>query len=60
MTLASGSDPSARPINAIQFDIDPTGPLPDRFDEVAFRAGWNCYNGNRTPQVAVEAIKERG
>ncbi len=60
MTLCSASDPAGRPFNAIQFNIDPNGPLPDRFDQLAFRACWNHYNGRRTPQVVIEAAEQGG
>lgn len=54
MTLSAESDPSGKPVQAIQFNVDPDGPLPDRFGKMAFRAGWNVYNGRKTPQVTVE------
>lgn len=57
MTLCSESDRSGRSIAAIQFNIDPEAPLPGRFDKLAFRACWNCYNGRRTPQLMVEAVE---
>lgn len=58
MTLGPESNPACRPVNAIQFNIDPDAPLPNRFDKLAFKAGWNHYNGNRTPQVMVEAAAQ--
>lgn len=54
MTLCAESDPSGKPVQAIQFNVDPDGPLPGRFGKMAFRAGWNVYNGRKTPQVTVE------
>ncbi len=58
MTLCPALDPSGRAINAIQFNVDPAGALPDRFDKMAFRALWNVFNGRKTPQVVIEAVGE--
>jgi len=48
-----GSAPRSR-FNAIQFNIDPTAPIPERLDRIAFRLRWNHWNGKKTPQLIIE------
>jgi len=44
----------SRPVNAIQFNINPEQGLPNRFHQIAFRLGWNRWNGRRTAQITLE------
>jgi single-stranded-DNA-specific exonuclease len=53
MTLRQQSDAGSRSIQAIQFRVDPHERLPSRFDRLAFRLGWNRWNGRKTPQIIV-------
>jgi single-stranded-DNA-specific exonuclease len=54
MLLAQSGGNRQRTIGAIQFNIDPSGPLPNAFDRVAFRLQWNRWNGRKTAQLVVE------
>lgn len=55
MVLRPAAGPADRTIRAIQFNADPrTGAL-TRFERLAFKLRWNRWNGNRSPQLVVEA-----
>jgi single-stranded-DNA-specific exonuclease len=41
-------------INAIQFNINPSEPVPDMYDRVLFRLKWNYWNGKKSPQIIIE------
>ncbi|MBI9083021.1 MAG: single-stranded-DNA-specific exonuclease RecJ [Desulfobacterales bacterium] len=57
MTLRQKDQPAGRPVESIQFNADSTDtPIPRFFKQVAFRLGLNRWNGNRTPQMIVEAV----
>lgn len=45
---------SQRVFQAIQFNIDPSIPLPDCFDQIGYRLRWNRWNGGETPQIIIE------
>ena len=56
MVLRPAAGPADRTIRAIQFNADPrTGAL-TRFERLAFKLRWNRWNGNRSPQLVVEAV----
>ena len=40
--------------HAIQFNVDPNGPLTEHFAQMAFRLRWNRWNGKTTAQIVVE------
>ncbi len=46
--------PSAKRLNAIQFNVDPTQSLPRFFDRIAYRVRWNRWNGRQTIQIIIE------
>ena len=48
-----GADTRSR-FNAIHFNIDPAGPVPERLERIAFRVRWNHWNGKKTPQLIIE------
>ncbi|WP_207679712.1 single-stranded-DNA-specific exonuclease RecJ [Desulfonema magnum] len=47
---------STKAINAIHFNIDTDKGLRQHFDQMAFRLGWNRWNGRKTAQLIVEEI----
>ena len=56
MLLAPAGGGRHRPIPAIQFNVDPGSPLPDRFERVAFRLQWNRWNGRKSAQLVIEEV----
>ena len=57
MTLRDNGPDSSRQIQSIQFNADPANnPAPRSIEQIAFRLGVNRWNGNRTPQMIVEAL----
>ena len=52
--LNQADNPSPGPFPAIQFNIDPSRPLPEHVGKIAFRLRWNRWRGKRTPQLIVE------
>ncbi|MDM8552972.1 single-stranded-DNA-specific exonuclease RecJ, partial [Desulfobacterales bacterium HSG2] len=54
MTLKQVSGKTARPVNAIQFNIDTDAPLREHFHQIAFRLRWNRWNGRQTAQIIIE------
>ncbi len=46
--------PSGKRFNAIQFNVDPTQPLPGFFDRIAYRIRWNRWNGRQIMQIIIE------
>ncbi len=46
--------PSGKRFNAIQFNVDPTQPLPGFFDRIAYRIRWNRWNGREIIQIIIE------
>ncbi len=46
--------PSGKRFNAIQFNVDPTQPLPSLFDRIAYRIRWNRWNGRQILQIIIE------
>ncbi len=57
MVLRQTSSPRNVRLEAIQFNIDPEKPLPDKFERIAFELQWNLWNGNRKPQLAINAFE---
>jgi len=41
-------------INAIQFNINPSEPVPEMYDRILFRLKWNYWNGKKSPQIIIE------
>jgi single-stranded-DNA-specific exonuclease len=56
MVLRPAGGPSDPAFRAIQFHADPRFDQCARFERVAFKLRWNRWNGNRSPQLVVEAV----
>ncbi len=59
----AGCRPGCRPgygqdqaINAIQFNIDPSEPVPGVYKRILFRLKWNYWNGKKSPQMIIEDV----
>lgn len=50
------ADGRGKTINAIHFNVDTGKNLRDNFDQIAFRLGWNHWNGKKTAQIVIEDI----
>ncbi len=48
--------PAGRSFPAIQFNIDPARPLPDRLGQMAFHLQWNRWNGKKSAQLVIREI----
>ncbi len=42
-------------INAVKFNASAKYPLPRRFEKIAYRLGWNRWNGSKKAQIIIEA-----
>ena len=56
MTLEQPVSKIGRHIDAIEFNIDPDKPLPDRFEQPVFRLGWNVWRGQKSAQIIIEQV----
>jgi len=56
MSLSQASAPRNVRFDAIQFNIDQEKVLPDHFERIAFELQWNRWNGNRKPQLLINAF----
>ncbi len=56
LRLRQHSDLSGRTFQAIHFNIDPGKPVPDTFDHIVFRVGWNRWNQTQTARIIIEAV----
>lgn len=60
MVLRQGGDNTKRPVQAIQFNIDPylikSGGFEQSFEQMAFKLQWNRWNGKKTPQIVIQEI----
>ncbi|MEW6672091.1 MAG: single-stranded-DNA-specific exonuclease RecJ [Thermodesulfobacteriota bacterium] len=54
MLLGQPGADTCSSFNAIQFNIDPSGPAPQRLERIAFRLRWNHWNGKKTLQLIIE------
>ncbi|MBW2604498.1 MAG: single-stranded-DNA-specific exonuclease RecJ [Deltaproteobacteria bacterium] len=45
---------TGKTFNAIQFNVEPRIPLTDSFDQMAYRLGWNRWNGRKNAQIIIE------
>ncbi|MCF8111673.1 MAG: single-stranded-DNA-specific exonuclease RecJ [Desulfobacteraceae bacterium] len=43
---------------AVWFNVDPEKPVPQRFEQMAFRLRWNYYNGRKDIQLIVEETRQ--
>ena len=55
MVLRPAAGPADRTVRAIQFNADSRSGALTRFERLAFKLRWNRWNGNRSPQLVVEA-----
>lgn len=44
-------------INAVKFNIPEKKHIPRRFDKIAYRLGWNRWNGIKKAQIIIEAAR---
>lgn len=56
MTLEQPVPAPGRRIEAIEFNVDMNRPLPDRFERLVFRLGWNLWRGRRAAQIIIERV----
>jgi single-stranded-DNA-specific exonuclease len=54
MVLEQKIGKTTKTFNAIQFNVDTRIPLKDTFDQVAYRLGWNRWNGRKNAQIVIE------
>ena len=57
MLLKQASESVGKTYNAIHFNIDPSIPLKEHFDQIAFRLRWNLWNEKKTAQLIIEEVK---
>jgi single-stranded-DNA-specific exonuclease len=54
MLLKQASESVGKTYNAIHFNIDPSIPLKEHFDQIAFRLRWNLWNEKKSAQLIIE------
>jgi single-stranded-DNA-specific exonuclease len=54
MILKPGDGSSGTGISAVQFNVGSSLPRETNIHEMIYRLRWNCWKGNRTPQILVE------
>ena len=57
MLLKQASGSTGKTFNAIHFNIDPSIPLKEHFDQIAFRLRWNRWNEKKSAQLIIEEVK---
>jgi len=57
MLLKQASGSAGKTFNAIHFNIDPSIPLKEHFDQIAFRLRWNRWNEKKSAQLIIEEVK---
>lgn len=57
MLLKQASENVGKTYNAIHFNIDPSIPLKEHFDQIAFRLRWNLWNEKKTSQLIIVEVK---
>ncbi len=57
MLLKQTSGSAGKTFNAIHFNIDPSIPLKEHFDQIAFRLRWNRWNEKKSAQLIIEEVK---
>jgi single-stranded-DNA-specific exonuclease len=58
MTLLPENRPGTPPRAAIQFNVDPRGNAPERFDQIVYRLRWNRWRGRKQIQLTIEDTRE--
>jgi single-stranded-DNA-specific exonuclease len=57
MLLKQASESVGKTYNAIHFNIDPSIPFKEHFDQIAFRLRWNLWNEKKSAQLIIEEVK---
>ncbi len=57
MLLKQASGSIGKTYNAIHFNIDPSIPLKEHFDQIAYRLRWNLWNEKKSAQLIIEEVK---
>jgi single-stranded-DNA-specific exonuclease len=55
LRLRQHSDQPGRTFQAMHFNIDPKEPVPDTFDHIVYRVGWNRWNQTQTARIIILA-----
>ncbi len=54
MVLRQEKNKHSKSFMAIQFHINPSAPLPEHFEKIAFRVKWNRWQGRKDMQLIIE------